>query len=160
MKQRRHLFILSFGLLTLISFTGCFQYPEGPVFTLQLKDERLSGTWLLTNVTDPSGADITNILVDTIIGKDTISLYPYQNSTLTVIVDRSGNRSWAQFRDGLLQTHATFQFADHSNYLIVEYDVIVPDNVALQVFYDVLKLTDKEFKYIDEKGNTLDYKKY
>jgi len=161
MKQRRHLFILLFGLLTLISFSGCFQYPEGPVFTLQLKDERVSGTWLLTNVTDASGADITNSpVIDTIIDTDTISSYPYQNSTLTVIVDRSGNRSWAQFHNGELQTHATFQFADHSNYLIVEYDVIVPNNVVLQVFYDVLKLTDKEFKYIDEKGNTLDYKKY
>jgi hypothetical protein len=145
MKQRGHVYIFFLGILSLISFSGCFQYPEGPVFTLQLKDERLSGTWLLTEYTDTAGNN---------------TIAEHQNQTLTVIVDRSGNRSWAQFNNGLLQTHATFQFAAHSNYLIVEYDVIVPDNVALQVFYDVKKLTDKEFKYVDEKGNTLDYKKY
>ena len=144
--QRRHVYILFLGLLSLISFSGCFQYPEGPVFTLQLKDERLAGSWLLTEFTDTAGNNTTD---------------EHQNEVLTVIVDRSGNRSWSQFRDGELETHATFQFADHSNYLIVEFELTDFNNqTPVQKFYDVRKLTDKEFKYVDDLGNTLDYKKY
>jgi len=146
MKQLRHVLVLSFLIYSLMTLSGCFQYPEGPVFTLQLKDERIDGTWLLTSFIDASGNDVTA---------------EHENETLTAVVDRSGNRTWAEFVDGSLTNYGTFLFGDHSDYVIVTYIVLEHNQTpGIQFFYTVRKLTEKEFKYIDDQGNTLDYKKY
>jgi len=145
MKHLRYAAIGLLGLLAVMSFNGCFEYPEGPVFTLQLKDERLEGTWLVKNVTDPSGADVTA---------------EHSDETLTVVVNRSGDRAWATFKNGLIQNHGTYQYGSHSDYIIIIFDVFNQQNTTFQVFYTIRKLTEKEFKYIDDQGYTYDLKKY
>lgn len=135
-----------FGLLTLGLVTGCFQYPEGPVFTLQLRDERLNGTWLLTEFTDEAGNNLIN---------------EHHDETLVAEYSKSGDRKWAEYKEGSLDSEGTYLFASHGDYLIITYLYYHGDvTTGIQVFYTVRKLTDHEFKYIDDKGNTLTYEKY
>jgi hypothetical protein len=134
-------------LVTLLSFSGCFQYPEGPVFTMQTRDERINGAWKLTSVTDPSGADASG---------DT----SFANITLTVIVSRSGDRTWSLFQDGNLKSFGTFLFAEHGDEIIVVYTVLDHLDTYTQFFYDIRKLTDKYFYYVDQNGFTFHYQKY
>jgi hypothetical protein len=134
------------GAITVQLFTGCFQYPEGPVFTLQLRDERISGTWLLTGFTDDAGNNLLN---------------EHQNETLVVEYSKSGDRKWAEYKDGNLVSEGTYLFAAHSDYIIITYVYLNGDvTTGVQLFYTVRRLTEKEFKYIDDKGNTLSFEKY
>ena len=135
-------------LVTLVLFAGCFQYPEGPIFTVQTRDERITGTWKLISATDPFGMDASG---------DT----SFKNITLTAIVSRSGDKSWTIFQNGNLISFGNFLFASHGDQIIVVYTEL--NNVTTnytQEFYDIRKLTDKYFYYVDQSGYTLHYQKY
>ena len=134
-------------LVTLISLSGCFQYPEGPVFTLQTRDERINGAWRLTSITNPAGLDISG---------DT----SFTNITLTTVVSRSGDKSWAIFQNGNLLSLGTFLFAEHGDQIVVVYTLLFNAQTYTQEFYDIRKLTDKYFYYVDQNGYTLHYQKY
>ncbi|HYV90284.1 MAG TPA: hypothetical protein VE978_00805 [Chitinophagales bacterium] len=133
--------------VALISFTGCFQYPEGPVFTVQTRDERITGSWRLTSATDPFGADVSGDA-------------SFANVTLTALVSRSGDKSWTVFQNGNLLSLGTFLFASHGDQVIVVYTLLNNVQTYTQEFYDIRKLTDKYFYYVDQNGYTLHYQKY
>jgi hypothetical protein len=127
-------------------FNGCFQYPEGPDFTLQLRDERLRGTWLLTEFTDAGGNNLIS---------------EHQNETLTVQFSRSGDRIWSEFKDGNLVNFGSYEFTYGNDYLIVFFEILNTNQTGgVQVFYTIRRLTDKELKFIDDAGNTRFYEKY
>jgi hypothetical protein len=132
-------------LITIISVIGCFQYPDGPIFTLQTRSERLNGTWRLTSATDPSGNDATS---------------EFQNITLTAISSRSGDNTWTIFQNGNLISLGSFLFASHGDELIVIYSLLGNAQTYTQEFYQIQKLTDKEFNYIDQNSFELHYEKY
>lgn len=132
-------------MVTTVSFSGCFQYPDGPFFTVQTRTERINGTWRLTSVTDENGADISS---------------EFQNITLASLVDRSGNSSWSIFQDGYLISFGTFTFAEHGNELIVVYTLLNGGQTDTQEFYSIQKLTDKHFNYIDLNNAELHFDKY
>lgn len=131
--------------IVLLSLSGCFQYPEGPVFTLQTRDERLAGTWLLTSATDENGYDVIS---------------EFQNITLTVIPSRSTENSWTFFQNDSLVSHGTYLFAEHSDLIAVTYSLFNGSHTPQQEFYDIKKLTDKYFYYTDKSSFTFHYQKY
>lgn len=137
--------IMIFGLL-LFSFSSCFQYPEGPVFTLQTKDERIAGNWLIDQVIDANGNDVTG---------------QYIGQTLYVVAGRD-SKSLSYFKSGVLYSFGTYAFADNSDDLIIIYTQYQGQDVSkeiLQIFFTVRKLTDKWFTYIDNKGIEFHWKK-
>ena len=134
-------------VVILLSLNGCFQYPEGPVFTMQTRDERINGAWKLTSVTNPSGLDAT--------GDSS-----FANVTLTVVVNRSGDKSWSLFQNGILKSFGTFLFASHGDEIVIVYTLLDNIQTYTQVFYDIRKLTDKYFYYVDQNGYTFHYQKY
>lgn len=146
--------LLPAGLpLLLLLLSGCFQYPEGPFFTLQTRDERLKGTWGVLRVTDAAGNDITN-------ATDESGNPLYTNITLTVDVGRSGERNWTVFRNSLMRSLGTFQFARYGDELVVLYTFYNGAETYLQKFYIIRKLTEKEFIYIDDAGLKWEMGKY
>lgn len=134
-----------FSIFIFIIFSGCMQYPEGPFFTLQTRDERINGTWLVTAASDASGADITS---------------EYPNYTISVRASRSGDSYWAFFISGNLYSEGGYQFASHGDQLIVVYTLFENVQGYSQIFYDIRKLTDKEFIFVDPAGNELTCQKY
>jgi hypothetical protein len=148
MKRFLNIAKILLSFVALISFTSCFQYPEGPIFTVQTRAERLNGTWKLTSATDATGQ---NVLGDT----------SFSNTTLTAIASRSGSDEWLVFQNGNLRSTGTFEFAQHGDDIIVIYSLLDYSDVnGDQQFYQIRKLTDKYFYYIDQNGNTLHYQKY
>lgn len=146
MKPLLNLAKILLPVIVLFSVSGCFQYPEGPFFTLQTRDERLAGTWLLTSATDPNGNDVSS---------------EFENITLTVIPSRSAENSWSIFKDGNLVSHGTYLFAQHGDQIIIAYSLLNNDDqVYIQEFYDIRRLTDKYFYYVDNNSYTLQYQKY
>ncbi len=133
------------SIFILVIFSGCMQYPEGPFFTLQTRDERIDGTWLVTAASDASGADLTS---------------EYLSYTLSVRASRSGDSYWAIFISGNLYSEGGYQFASHGDQLIVIYTLFENQQGYSQIFYDIRKLTDKEFIFVDPAGNELTLKKY
>jgi hypothetical protein len=131
--------------IVLLSVAGCFQYPEGPVFTLQTRDERLAGTWRLTSASDPSGADVSS---------------EFNNITLTVIPSRSGDNSWTIFQNDSLISQGTYLFAQHGDQIVIAYSLLKGSHTPTQEFYDIRRLTDKYFYYVDNSSFTLHYQKY
>ena len=146
MKSTSRFVLFLISLVSLFSFNSCFQYPEGPIFTLETRDERLEGTWAVISVHDAGGADITSEFTDW---------------TLTVEVDRSGNRTWSMFINSVLSDLGTYQFTENNDYLVVIFTVLGGFEAnAIQKFYTIRKLTDKEFIYIDELDREFEWKKY
>ncbi len=134
--------------LLLFSFSGCFQYPEGPIFTLQTRDERLSGNWFIDKVTDINGSDITAT---------------YINWTLNVAQSKDGVGTFSYFMNGMLYSYGTYNFADFGDQLILAFTEYQDENVsanAIQKFLDVLRLTDQHFYYTDDQGSEFHWEKY
>ncbi len=132
----------------LFSFSSCFQYPEGPVFTLQTRDERLSGNWFIDQVTDANGNDITA---------------SYQYWTLNVVASKEGLGTFSYFNNGTLYSYGTYDFADFGDQLIIAFTEYQNENVsadAVQKFLDVLRLTDQHFYYTDDQGIEFHWEKY
>lgn len=121
-----------------VSLSGCFQYPEGPVFTMMTKDERISGNWYITEVFDANGNDVTT---------------QYAGRTLYVQADRD-SKSLSYFKDGILYSFGTYDFADYGDELIVVYSLYEgsENKEVLQIFFTIRKLTEKKFYYIDNNG--------
>lgn len=137
--------VMALGLL-LFSFSSCFQYPEGPIFTMMTKDERLAGNWLIDQVIDANGNDVTT---------------QYAGQTLYVQTGRD-SKSLSYFKSGVLYSFGTYAFADHSDELIVIYTQYQGQDVSkeiLQIFFTVRKLTDNWFTYIDNNGIEFHWKK-
>jgi hypothetical protein len=146
MKRFQYISFLAILSMAIVSFSSCFQYPEGPIFTMQLPDERLKGSWLITGFTDASGNDLMS---------------EHQNQTLVADYSHGGDRSWAEFKNNQLDRSGTYLFASHSDNIIVTFDFYDgSQKTPVQYFYTIRKLTDKEFKYIDDQGNTLTLRKY
>ncbi|MBX7107166.1 MAG: hypothetical protein K1X61_00830 [Chitinophagales bacterium] len=137
--------IILFGLL-LFSFSSCFQYPEGPFFTLMTKDERLAGNWDIDQVIDPNGNDVTA---------------EYAGQTLYVQVNRD-SKSLSYFKDNTLYSFGTYAFADHSDDFIVIYTLYKGTDQSKeikQIFFTIRKLSDKWFTYIDNENYEFHWKK-
>lgn len=137
--------IFFFSML-LFSFSSCFQYPEGPFFTLQTRDERLAGNWGIDEVFDPSGNNVTS---------------QYEGQTLYVQVGRD-SKSLSYFKSGVLYSFGAFAFADHSDDFFVVYTTYQGQDVSkeiLQITFTIRKLTDKWFTYIDNNGYEFHWKK-
>ncbi len=126
-------------------WTSCFQYPEGPIFTMQTRDERLSGTWGVLRVTDPSGNDVTEEVDET-------GTPVYKSITLTVQVNRSGDRNWSVFKNNLVHSLGTYDYAEFGDELVVLFTFYQGAETYLQKFYTIRKLTSKEFIYVDDRG--------
>jgi hypothetical protein len=131
------------------SFSSCFQYPEGPIFTVQTREERLAGNWFIDEVTDANGNDITS---------------EYSTWTLNVEASKStSNSSFSFFKDAILYSFGTYDFAEHGDQLIIAYSEYQSENVGadiVQKFYEIRRLTDKWFYYTDDLGNEFHWKKY
>ncbi|MBK9731911.1 MAG: hypothetical protein IPO83_11610 [Chitinophagaceae bacterium] len=130
----------------LLSFNSCMQYPEGPFFTLQTKDERLEGNWLIDKVIDANGNDVTS---------------EYADQTLYVVAGRD-SKSLSYFKSGSLYSFGTYAFADNSDDFIViytQYHGMDVSKEVLQIFFTVRKLTDTWFYYIDDNGIEFQWKK-
>ncbi|MCS6916533.1 MAG: hypothetical protein RMK52_01855 [Chitinophagales bacterium] len=140
-------------LAFLLIQSSCFQYPEGPFFTLQTRDERLQGTWGVSRVTDAGGSDVTNATDE---GGNPL----YSNITLTVEVSRSGERNWSVFRNSLIRSLGTYQFARYGDELVILYTFYNGAETYLQKFYTIRKLTEKEFIYVDETGLKWEFRKF
>ena len=142
--------VMIFGLL-LFSFSSCFQYPEGPIFTMMTKDERLAGNWFIDQVISKEGQDITAA---------------YAGQTLYVVSGRD-SKSLSYFKindagDLSLYSFGTYEFADNSNDLIVIYTLYQGEDKTknvLQIFFDIRKLTENWFYYIDNEGIEFHWKK-
>jgi hypothetical protein len=132
-------------IIVLLSVSGCFQYPEGPVFTVQTRDERLKGTWTLTSATDANGNDVIS---------------EFNSTTLTAVPSRSTANTWDVFKNGTLVSHGTYLFAEHGDQIVVAYSFINNAHTVTQEIYDIRKLTDKYFYYVDNNSNTLHFQKY
>ena len=145
MKPLSTLAKILFLVIVLFSVSGCFQYPEGPFFTVQTRDERLGGTWRLTSASDPNGNDVMS---------------EFANTTLTVVPSRSGDNSWSIFKDGSLISHGTYLFAQHGDQIVIAYSLLNDAQTYTQEFYDIRRLTDKYFYYVDNNSFTLHYQKY
>ena len=132
--------------VSFISLSGCFQYPEGPIFTLETKDERFQGNWLIDQVTDPNGNDVTT---------------QFSNITLFVQVSRD-SKNLSYFKNGILDSFGTYEFADNNNDLIIiytEYNGVDVSKEVKQIFYSIRRLTDNWVYYIDDKGYEFHYRK-
>lgn len=136
---------LLMAIALIFSLSGCFQYPEGPFFTLQTKDERIDGTWKIVHVTDASGNDVTS---------------EFLNRTLTVVAGRSGEHLWSEFDNGILVSGGTYQFADRTDYIIILYTILNGIETEEQSFYTVRQLTEDKFEYIDDSGFDIELEKY
>lgn len=134
-----------FLIVLICLVTGCFQYPEGPFFTLQTRDERLKGTWGVLQVIDPSGADVTY-------ATDENGNPLYTNITLTIEINRSGDRNWTIFQNSLMRSLGTYQFARYGDEIVVLYTFYNGAETYLQKFYTIRKLTEKEFIFLDQEG--------
>lgn len=145
MKIFSRITLTSVVLVSLFSLSSCMQYPEGPFFTLQTRDERLDGTWLVTHVTDVSGNDVSSEFI---------------NYTLTVVANRSGESDWSEFQDEILVSAGTYQFADHSDYIIVLFTYLKGVETYSQKFNTIRKLTDKKFEFVDDAGYDYELEKY
>ncbi len=132
-------------LIVLLPVSGCMQYPEGPFFTLLTRDERLEGTWAIVSVKDAAGSDITA---------------QFAEFTLTVEVNRSGDKIWSTYKAGNLNSFGTYQFADFGDELIIIYTTIDGNEAFAQVFYTIRQLTDKRLEYIDDKDFNFEWEKY
>jgi hypothetical protein len=133
-------------IISAVSLSGCFQFPEGPFFTMQTKDERLQGNWYIDKVLDPGGNDVTA---------------QYINYTLFVQVSRDAH-NLSFFKDAVLDSYGTYEFADHGNDIIIVYSLVNGVDISKeirQVYYSVRKLTDQSFKYIDDNLYEFDWKK-
>lgn len=136
-------FLLFFSFITI---SGCFQYPEGPWFTLQTKDERFGGYWIIDQVIDPNGADVT---VD------------YANYTLLIQVTRD-TKNLTLFKDGVLNSFGAYTFAEHSDDLVIiytQYQGVDVSKEVLEKIWTIRRLTDKWLYYIDENGYEWHWKK-
>lgn len=187
-KHTRLFLICSLTLFGVFSTWGCFEYPEGPVFTIITKYDRFSGIWKVDNVSyngvslpiynildsanykifndstqcdsafrDPNGRiDSTHckaVRQDTIYNVSPI----YGDSlvrlrTFVVTVSRNTDNNTITFYENGLRTNvATYTFARYGDYLSVQY--VSSNGVPTdQVFWNVLKLTEKDFVYVDENG--------
>lgn len=137
--------IILFGLL-LSSFSSCFQYPEGPFFTLMTRDERLAGNWQIDQVIDANGNDVTS---------------QYAGQTLYVQANRD-SKSLSYFKANTLYSFGTYAFADHSDDFIVIYTQYEGQDVSKeikQIFFTIRQLSDRWFTYIDDKGIEFHWKK-
>lgn len=83
MKRFQYISFLAILVMAIVSFSSCFQYPEGPIFTMQLPDERLKGSWLITGFTDANGNNMMS---------------EHQNQTMVADYSHGGDRSWANSR--------------------------------------------------------------
>ena len=88
MKRFQYISFLAILVMAIVSFSSCFQYPEGPIFTMQLPDERLKGSWLITGFTDANGNDMMS---------------EHQNQTMVADYSHGGDRSWAEFKNNQLR---------------------------------------------------------
>jgi len=140
------LILASLVLTSLISLSGCFQYPEGPIFTMQTKDERFEGTWAIDEVTDANGNNVTA---------------EYSTYSLFVQVNRD-NKYVSFFINNILDSYGTYSFAKYSDDLVIIYTTYGGVDVSkdvIQKFYTVRRLTDKWLYFIDDAGFEWHWKK-
>jgi hypothetical protein len=148
MKEILSLMKLAFIGLLLVSMSGCFQYPEGPFFTMQTRDERLSGNWAIDQVLNRDGEDITSEFADL---------------TLFALMGKEDQNSISLFKSSILDSFGTYSFADHSDYLIIiytTYNGVDVSSEVVQKFLEVRRLTDKWLYYIDDEGFEWHWEKY
>src|SRR5262249_40879841 len=82
---------------TILELSSCFQYPDGPIFTLTPRKYRLEGNWKISDVKDQNGVSLMNsyfldtVAIDTsehTVKVDTV--FPYKYQTMQIVLVREG----------------------------------------------------------------------
>lgn len=125
--------IATIALSTLITFSSCSKYEEGPVLSLKTKKARISNEWVIEKA-QRNGEDVTS---------------SYDEFTLEMKTDGDANLA-ASYTFGSFsfeyETQGTWMFTDNKNNLKLDFE----DDEADQE-YQILQLKTKEL-WIREVG--------
>lgn len=119
--------LLFLAFTTLIPFTGCQKYPDGPMLSLHSRAERVANTWKVDNYKE-NGTDYTSLV---------------GGYTETYTKDGDYSYSWGS-------TNGTGKWAFQNN--DAEIRITGTSNQSSQTLY-ILKLEEKQFWYYYMDGN-------